>query len=115
MKFEWPWRIRRRKTGINQIEKLLDSTLKPVSARQDFLDRLRADLEAGGDASIFKRIPQKTLGLGVLGLGAVLSGIVLLVAGLRWFVSLLSALGLFEIQRRKKKEEEESFPTQPAM
>ncbi|MDH3943114.1 MAG: hypothetical protein OEV06_03365 [Anaerolineae bacterium] len=114
MKFKWPWRIRRKEAGISQIERLLDSTLKPVSARPDFLDRLRADLETRGGKGVFGRIPQKTMRLGLLGLGAVLSGAVLLVAGVRWFVSLLSALGLFEIQRRKK-EEEKSLPTQPAV
>ncbi len=114
MKIRLPWRKKLEDVAIINLEGLLESTLRPVSARREFISDLREDLVGDGEGLIFGRISPKTLRMGILGVGAALSGALLIFAGLRWVISLLAALGLFQLSR-KKKDDRHSLPVQPAL
>ena len=114
MKFQFPWQRKSAQSKYVKLEGLLEATLKPVAPRQEFLIDLRQELVGKKAAALFGRISPKTLRMGVLGLGAALSGALLMVAGLRWVVSLLGALGLIQLQR-KKNNEQNTLPNQPAL
>ena len=106
MKIRLPWRKKIEKTAHMNLEDLLDATLRPVSARHEFVTDLRHGLVGAGEGLVFGRISPKTLRMGVLGIGAALSGALLIFAGLRWVISLLAALGLFQLSRNKKDDHE---------
>jgi hypothetical protein len=114
MKFQFPWRKKSAQSKYDVFEGLLEAALKPVAPRQEFLNVLRQDLVGKKEGLLFGRISPKTLRMGVLGVGAALSGALIMVAGLRWVLTLLGALGLIQLQRQKHKEQH-TFPNQPAL
>lgn len=114
MRIQLPWQKKASQSKIVKLEGLLDATLKPVAPQQGFIKDLRHNLVGKQEGMLFGRIPHKTFRMGLLGLGAALSGVVLMIAGLRWVISLLGALGLIQLQRQKNKEQP-SLPIQPAM
>ena len=111
MKIRLPWRKKIEKTAIMKQEGLLTATLRPVSARREFVTDLREGLVGDGEEMLFGRISPKTLRMGILGIGAALSGAFLILAGLRWVVSLLGALGLIQLSR-KNKDKQQTIPVQ---
>ena len=114
MKFRFPWRKKINDTANMKLEGLLKATLLPLTPRHEFVSDIRQGLVGDGEGLIFGRISPKTLRMGVLGIGAALSGALLIVTGLRWVISLLGALGLLQLSR-KKKDANHSLPSQPAL
>lgn len=114
MKIQFPWRKKNAQSEFEKLEGLLESTLTPVAAGQEYLDSLRHDLVGKKASFFFGKISPKTLQMGMLGVGAALSAAFIMVAGLRWALSLLAALGLIQAQRQKSKQPR-SLPNQPAL
>lgn len=114
MKIQFPWRKKSAQSEYKELEGLLQSTLRPVSPRKEYLNDLRRDLVGKKAAPLFGRISPKTLRMGIFGIGAALSGALIMVAGLRWVLSLLGALGLIHLQRQKSNQQRK-LPNQPAI
>ena len=113
MKFRLPWRKKISETANMKLEGLLDATLRLAAPRHEFVTDLRLGLMGDGEGLVFGRISPKTLRMGVIGAGAAISGALLIFAGLRWVISLLADLGLFQLSR-KKKDDQEVIPLQAA-
>ncbi|MEK6256552.1 MAG: hypothetical protein N2C13_04440 [Chloroflexota bacterium] len=114
MKIRLPWRLNTAENKFTKIETLLSATLQPVAPREDFAKQLRREMVGETKSSMLKRVSPNTLRMGVIGIGAALSGAFIMIAGLRWLISLLGALGLFQLQR-KQKNQVPTFPPQAAI
>lgn len=114
MKIQFPWRKKTAQSKFVELEDLLESTLTPIAARQEYLDSLRHDLVGKKATTLFGKISPKTLRMGILGVGAALSGAFIMVAGVRWVFSLLAALGLIQLHRQKSSQPH-TLPNQPAL
>lgn len=113
MKIRLPWR-KDTAEKYNKLESLLVSTLKPVALRREFITQLRTEMVGEKKANPLSLVSPKTLRMGIIGVGAALSGAFIMIAGVRWLVSLLGALGLLHMQRKQSKENQ-SLPPQAAI
>lgn len=109
MKIKLPWRKRTNESKLTSIEQLLAATLKPIKPRVEFIQNLRLQF-VGESARKILGIPTKRLQTGLLTIGAGASILLLLVAGIRVAVSILSALGLIHQVNKQMKEKQTVLP-----
>ncbi len=101
MNIRWPWKTRALQKDINALESELDASLRPVAPRTDFVRSLRDDLV--GKA---KETPFFLRSNFLLISGAVLSGLMMIMAGARSIISFLAAIGLIRQISRNKEEQD---------
>jgi len=82
------------------IEERLSATLRPVELRPQFVGDLRSQLLSQFDA-VRKEFPENTTQLLLVSIASLLSGIMLLVLGIRSVILLLSGLGLLHQLKRQ--------------
>lgn len=114
MKIRLPWRKGTAEDKFNKLEAMLAATLQPVEPRAVFSSQLRRQIVGDAKPSFLKQLSPKTLRMGVIGIGAALSGAFIMIAGLRWLLSLLAALGMFQLHR-KQQNKAYINPAQPAI
>jgi hypothetical protein len=104
MKLRIPWRMRNKESNFSTLEGLLAASLKTIKPRSEFVQNLRRQLTGEPTRKLFG-LPAKSVQTGLLALGAGASILILLFAGIRVVISILSALGLI---RQVKKQMEEN-------
>ena len=103
MKLEWPWKNRRiaLEKDLQVVEKHLDHVFQPVTPRQDFIKKLRAELVGAPQ-------DQPTADLngnwrkGFLVAGGVVSFFAMVLGGIRIVIAIL---GLVQLNKKKAIEE----------
>lgn len=106
MRIRIPWLTRKaKKLELSTLEERIKAALPPVQARPDFLENLRGQLLAREDHLIFG-LPAKTLRGGLLVVGAVISGLLMIIAGIRTLASFLGIVGLLRRVRGSAKDSE---------
>ncbi len=110
MKIRFPWNKKVNPGSVEGIERLLHSTLTPVSPRSAFVTNLRHKL-VDYEARPSLLPDSKKLRYGLLGLAGVVSAALMIFTGIRTIISILSALGLLREMRRQMEEKRKSTPT----
>ena len=100
MKFRWPWQKHNQEDELASLDAMLKSAFQPVTPNSEFLHGLRETLIAG---------EQKVLGLSrrsveqlLLVLGAIASGVLLIITGIRTIINLIGAFGKLRASRGKQ-------------
>ena len=112
MKIQMPWKKKRilLERDLRELEKHLASTLTPVEPRSEFIRNLRVKL-VGKESRTILGLPPQKVQEGLLIAGGILSLFVVVFAGIRAILTLLSALGL--LQLKKQVEDNSKVPLQP--
>lgn len=113
MKLRVPWRKRNKESNFSSLESLLAASLKQMKPRPEFVKNLRRQFTGEPARKVFG-IPAKSLQTGLLTLGAGASLIILLFAGIRVVISILSALGLLHQVKKQMKEKQTLTPPKAA-
>jgi hypothetical protein len=92
----------RRELNNHTLEAYLQASLMPVSPRPEFIDGLRVRLN---NAPIPKSTAPVVIQFGILAAAGMISGLILLVAGLRALVTILGTLGLLRHARGQRQEQ----------
>ena len=113
MKIQMPWKKKKilLERDLQVLEERLQTTLKPIQARTDFLRNLRVQL-VGEESKKLLGIPSQKVQEGLLVAGGILSLAVVVFTGIRAVLAVLSALGIMQL--KKKVEDTSSIPLQPA-
>lgn len=93
------------------LESQLSEFFTPVEPRQSYISELKLRLNR---INLKRRLRMSRMHMVILAVASLVSGITLIVMGLRVFVALLSALGLLKYAR-DQAEVRRNTPIQPAM
>jgi len=105
MKLKLPWIKKLKVDNLLNIESKLDAILQPVEPNPSFLLDLRGQLMGKRKTSLFGlQLPEGRFQTGLLFTGLLMSGVLILVAGVRAVLTILGALGL--IQHLSSKEDD---------
>lgn len=107
--FKFPWQHEFESDQSTDIESLLESSLHPVKPRSDYVRELKERLKRVTPRPKFV-LPKKFQYV-VLGIAGFVSGIVLLLTGIRVIVTLLATLGIIRQISREQHEEQMPGPS----
>ena len=109
MKLKFPWRKRNKESNFSSLESLLAASLKQIKPRPEFVQNLRRQFAGEPTRKLFG-LPAQTFKTGLLTIGAGASILLLLFAGIRVVISILSALGLLHQVNKQMKEKRTLTP-----
>jgi len=105
MKIKFPFTFNNKAASLSSLEARLDSALRPLQPREEFVQQLRNQLVGVPDRHKIALSPEKMRN-GLLIAGAAVSALVVVAAGVRATITFLGALGV--IQQVKKQANEAS-------
>ena len=111
-KYRFPWQADIDSDHGVEIESLLESSLNPVNPRSDYIHELRERLNRVTPRPKF--ILPKRFQYIILGIAGFISGVVLLLTGIRAITTFLATMGMIRQinrERRKKQLQESSVAT----
>ena len=106
MKIRFPWQKKNQEIELESVENKLIANLQPINIRPEFVENLRKQI-IGKQEKKFFGIPAGILQIVLVALGAAASLVLLVVAGLRIIIWLVSGKRIF---RKVADPDEDSRP-----
>ena len=107
MEIEEKGRRRKRVDGLSTLEAYLQSTLKPVEPRREFVDSLRIRIMS---APMPKSTAPVVFRFGILAAASIVGSLIIFVAGLRAIVTLWGMVGILRSNRAQIQHKRSTSP-----